>query len=124
MELKTIEDVKKEIGKKVKFGKGDNVSENLKLLDVLEGIIVSVDSNWEHTIDSDVCKFWVAHIDIVDPNDGGTHHLTANKIFSLDEKDDNIVNAKIIEQIKELENKIVVLQASKKKTEIIEEEKP
>ena len=55
MELKTIEDVKKEIGNKVKFIKGDNVSENLKELDVLEGIITKIISSWEHTANGDTC---------------------------------------------------------------------
>jgi len=116
MELKTIEDVKKEIGKKVKFGKSENVSENLKELDVLEGTITKVVSSWEHTADGDVCVSWTTNVDVVDPIDGGLHHLTATRIFGLDEKDDNIVNAKAIDEIAVLEAKIAVLESSKKIT--------
>ena len=123
MEIKMIEDVKKEIGNKVKFGKGDNVSENLKALDVLEGTITKVTSNWEHTVDGDKCTSWVADIDVTDPKDGGLHHLTSDKIFSLDEKDDIIINIKAIEEIAILEAKIVTLEASMVVvSEIIEEE--
>jgi len=111
-ELKTIDDIKKEIGKKVKFGKGDNVSENLKALDVLEGTITKVVSSWEHTIDGDVCKSWTANIDVIDPKDGGLHHLTTDKVFTIDEKDDTIINIAAIEEIAVLEAKIVELEAS------------
>jgi hypothetical protein len=120
MELKTIDDIKKEIGKKVKFGKGDNVSENLKALDVLEGTITKVVSSWEHTKDGDKCMSWNANVDVVDPKDGGLHHLTSNKVFSLDEKNNTIVNIKVIEEIATLEAKIVELEASM--VEVIEEE--
>jgi len=125
MELKTIEDLKKEIGNKVKFNKPESVSENLKALDVLEGTITKVMSNWEHTADGDVCVSWTTSVDVVDPKDGGIHHLTATQVFDLDENDDDIVNIKAIEEIAVLEAKIVVLEASKK-TVVIEEllEKP
>ena len=111
-ELKTIEDLKKEIGNKVKFGKGEHLSENLKALDVLEGTITKVVSSWEHTIDGDVCKSWTANIDVIDPKDGGLHHLTTDKVFTIDEKDDTIINIAAIEEIAVLEAKIVELEAS------------
>ena len=120
MELKTIDDIKKEIGKKVKFGKGDNVSENLKSLDVLEGTITKVNSSWEHTKEGDVCTSWTANVDVIDPLDSGLHHLTSDKVFSLDEKNNTIVNIKVIEEIATLEAKIVELEASM--VEVIEEE--
>lgn len=125
MELTTIDDVKKEIGNKVKFGKGENVSENLKSLDVLEGTITKIMSTWEHTTkDGDVCTSWTTYIDVVDPVDGGLHHLTSDRIFSIDEKDDTIINIEAIEEIVALEDRITVLEASMVKVskEVIEEE--
>jgi len=121
MELKTLEDIKKELGNKVKFGRSDNVSENLKMLDVLEGTITKIVSNWEHTVNGDVCTSWTAYIDVVDPKDGGLHHLTTDRIFSLDEKDDIIINIKAIEEIAELKAKITALEASKISKPIINE---
>jgi hypothetical protein len=111
MEIKTIDDVKKEIGNKVKFAKGESVSENLKSLDVLEGNITKVISTWDHTIDGDVCRSWTANIDVVDPKDGGLHHLTTDKVFTIEEKDDTIINIKAIEEIAELQAKITVLES-------------
>jgi len=111
MELKTIEDVKKEIGKKVKFGKGDNVSDNLKALDVLEGTITKVTSSWEHTKDVDFCTDWTAYVDVTDPKDGGLHHLTADRIFSLDHDDKAIKEISILEKIVKLQDEIWALEA-------------
>lgn len=111
MELKTIEDVKKEIGKKVKFGKGENVSENLKALDVLEGTITKVISSWEHTVDGDKCTSWTANIDVVDPKDSGIHHLTSDRIFSLDHDAKEIKEIGILEKIVKLQDEILKLEA-------------
>ena len=112
MELKTIEDVKKEIGKKVKFGKGDNVSENLKALDVLEGTITKVISSWEHTVkDGDVCTSWTADVDVVDPKDSGIHHLATTRIFGLDSDDKEIKEIGILDKIVKLQAKIAELEA-------------
>ena len=124
MELTTIDDVKKEIGNKVKFGKGENVSENLKSLDVLEGTITKIMSSWEHTKEGDKCMSWTANVDVIDPKDGGLHHLTSDRIFSIDEKDDTIINIEAIEEIVALEDRITVLEASMVKVskEVIEEE--
>ena len=121
MELKTIDDIKKEIGKKVKFGKGDNVSENLKALDVLEGIITKIISSWEHTANGDTCVSWTVNIDVIDPKDGGVHHLSSNRIFTDDTKDIDIVNVRIDDEINKLEERIVVLENSKIFTGIIDE---
>jgi hypothetical protein len=110
-ELKTIEDVKREIGKKVKFGKGENVSENLKSLDVLEGTITKVTSGWEHTKEGDVCISWTANIDVFDPKDSGIHHLTSDRIFSNDTKDIDIKDIAINDQIAEYEAKIAELES-------------
>ena len=113
MELKTIEDVKKEIGNKVKFGKGENVSENLKPLDVLEGVVIKVTSTWEHTKDGDKCESWTANIDVVDPKDGGLHHLTSDKVFSLDHDDKDIKDFAIIDEISKYQVKIAELEAKR-----------
>ena len=123
MELKTLEDIKKELGNKVKFGKGENVSENLKSLDVLEGTITKIMSSWEHTKEGDKCMSWTANVDVIDPKDGGLHHLTSDKVFSLDEKNTNIINIEVIEEINILEARIAVLEASMVKvSEVMEEE--
>jgi len=122
MEIKTIEDVKKRIGLKVKFGRDDNVSENLKVLDVLEGSITKVTSNWEHTANGDTCVSWTTNVDVVDPRDGGIHHLTATRIFDLDEKTDDIINASINDELIKLEERKVELVAKIKINETIEEE--
>lgn len=111
MELKTIEDVKKEIGKKVKFGKGENVSESLKALDVLEGTITKVVSSWEHTENVNVCWSWTANIDVVDPKDSGLHHLTANRVYSIDSDDKEIKEIGILEKIVKLQDEILKLEA-------------
>ena len=110
-ELNTIEDVKKEIGKKVKFGKTDNASENLKALDVLEGTLTKVTSAWEHTVDGDVCTSWTASIDVIDPKDSGLHHLTSDRIFSLDHENKEIKEIGILEKIVKLQDEILKLEA-------------
>jgi len=110
MELKTIDDIKKEIGKKVKFGKGDNVSENLKVLDVLEGSITKVTSSWEHTVGGDTCTSWTANIDVIDPKDGGVHHLSSSRIFTNDTNDDDLINLTSNDEIARLQARIVELQ--------------
>jgi len=112
-ELKTIDDIKKEIGKKVKFGKGDNVSENLKALDVLEGTITKVVSSWEHTKDGDKCMSWNANVDVIDPLDSGLHHLTSDKVFSLDHDDKDIKDFAIIDEISKYQVKIAELEAKR-----------
>ena len=113
-EITTIEDAKSQIGQKIKFGKDESVSENLKALDVLEGTITKIVSTWVHTVDGDICTSWTTSVDVVDPKDGGLHHLTATRIFDLDEKADNIINAVAIDEIAALQAKIVVLESSKK----------
>jgi hypothetical protein len=115
MELKMIEDVKKEIGKKVKFGKGDNVSDNLKSLDVLEGTITKVVSSWEHTKDGDFCTDWTANVDVIDPKDSGIHHLTTTRIFSLDHAGKDIKEIGILERIVKLQDEILALEAELEK---------
>ena len=120
MELKTLEDIKKELGNKVKFGKGDNVSENLKVLDVLEGTLVKVTANMEYMLNVEVCWSWTAYIDVTDPKDGGLHHLTSDRVFANDTKDDDIVNVSVIEEIAKLQTRVAELEASKIK--ITEEE--
>jgi hypothetical protein len=111
-EIKTIEDVKKEIGNKVKFGKSDNVSDNLKELDVLEGTITKVNSSWEHTIkDGDKCTSWTANVDVVDPKDSGIHHLATSRIFSLDHKDQEIKDIDILDKIVKLQDEILKLES-------------
>lgn len=111
MEIKTIEDVKKEIGNKVKFGKGENVSEDLKSLDVLEGTITKIMSTWEHTADGEKCTSWTANIDVVDPKDSGLHHLTTDRVFSLDHNAKDIKDIAINDQIAEYEAKIAELES-------------
>ena len=123
MELKTIEDIKKELGNKVKFSRDDNVSENLKALDVLEGTLIKVTAIMDYMFNIEVCWSWTAYIDIVDPKDGGLHHLTATRVFSLDEKDGTIINIKAIEEIAILEATIITLEAGMVEvSEITEEE--
>jgi hypothetical protein len=60
---------------------------------------------------------------VVDPKDGGVHHLTSDKVFTIDEKDDTIINITAIDEIAVLETKIAALEASMVEvSEIIEEE--
>ena len=113
MELKTLEDIKKELGNKVKFGKGDNVSENLKVLDVLEGTITKITSSWEYTKEGDVCTSWITNIDVVDPKDGGLHHLTTDRIFSIDHDDKEIKNIAITDKVAKLQAEIADLEAKR-----------
>ena len=117
MELKTIEDVKKHIGNKVKFGKIDNVSENLKSLDVLEGTITKVTSSWEHTKEGDKCMSWNANVDVVDPKDSGIHHLATTRIFGLDSDDKEIKEIGILEKIVKLQDEILKLESELELTE-------
>lgn len=116
MELKTIKDAKKEIGNKVKFGKGENVSENLKSLDVLEGTITKITSSWEHTKEGDICMSWTAYVDVVDPLDSGLHHLTSSQIFTDDTYDKDIKNIAITDKIAKLQAEIAELEAKKNAT--------
>jgi hypothetical protein len=116
MEIKTIENVKREIGLKVKFGKSENVSENLKVLDVLEGTITKVTSIWEHTVkDGDVCTDWTANVDVTDPKDSGIHHLTTDRVFSIDHDDKEIKDFAIIEKVAKLRAEIAELEAELEK---------
>ena len=120
MELKTIEEAKTKIGIVVKFCPDENVSENLRGLKVLPGTITKITSNWEHTKDGDVCINFQTNIDVVDPKDGGLHHLTAQRIFTNDTKDKDIVNINAVDEIEKLRARLVELEASKI---IIEKEK-
>lgn len=55
--------------------------------------------------------------------DGGLHHLTSDRIFSIDEKNADIVNIDTINEIAELQGRIAVLEASKiELSELIKEE--
>ena len=61
------------------------------------------------------------NIDVIDPKDGGVHHLSSNRIFTDDTKDIDIVNVRIDDEINKLEERIVVLENSKIFTGIIDE---
>ena len=121
VEIKTIEKAKLKIGNIVKFAPEGEVSENLKGLKVLSGTITKITSNWEHTKEGDICIGFQTSIDVVDPKDGGLHHMTAKRIFDDVEKEFDIVNVAAIDEIVKLQAKIVELEASKVDTKLISE---
>jgi hypothetical protein len=117
MEIKTIEEAKSRIGRLVKFVPEDSVSVNLRALKVLSGALVKITSNWEHSKEGDVCVDFQNCIDVVDPKDGGLHHITAKRIFDDVEKDADIINIDAINEITKLQARIAELEASKTLTE-------
>jgi hypothetical protein len=118
-EIKTIEGAKDLIGLDVHFRIEDIPHENLKVLDILSGVITSIDSNWSYTRDGDVCKSWTANIDVTDPKDGGLYHLSSNKIYAEDTQDIEIINESVNAQIFKLESQITALNETLKKAEEI-----
>lgn len=119
-EIKTIEEAKDLIGREVHFRIENIPHENLKGLDVLSGVVRSIESSWIYTKDGDVCTRWTASIDVTDPKDGGVYHLSSNRIFTDDTKDIDIVNVSIDEEINKLAERIVILENSKVATDIID----
>jgi hypothetical protein len=115
MEIKTIEEAKALIGRLVKFVPEDGISINLRGLKVLSGELMKITSNWEHTKDGDVCVNFQNNIDVVDPKDGGLHHVIAKKIFTDDVKDDDVINFAENDELIKLQKRMDEILASIKK---------
>ena len=111
-EIKTLEEAKAKIGQVVKCCDNSQV-ENLKGIDVLSGTVVKILSSWEHTKDGDKCLSFTTNVDVVDPVDGGVHHLTSEKVFIADTKDDDVKNVTVNEEVAKLQARIIELEASK-----------
>lgn len=111
-ELKTIEEAKLKISNIVKFAPEGGVSENLKGLKVLSGTITKITSTWEHTKDGDVCKSFQNSIDVIDPKDGGLHHMTAKRIFTDDVKELDIINVSENDELAKLQTRMGEILAS------------
>ena len=118
-EIKTVEEAKGLIGREVHFRIENIPHENLKSLDVLVGVVMSIGSNWTYDKDGEVCNSWIANIDVTDPKDGGLYHLSSNRIFTDDTKDIEIINASILAEKAVLEDKIAILNETLKKAEEI-----
>jgi hypothetical protein len=115
MELKTIEEAKLKIGGIVKFAPEGEVSENLKGLKVLSGTITKITSNWEHTKEGDVCVGFHNYIDVIDPKDGGLHHMMGTRIFTDDVKEIDIINFAENDELAKLQKRMDEILASIKK---------
>lgn len=112
MELKTIEEAKLKIGNVVKFAPEGEVSENLKGLKVLSGTITKITSNWEHSKDGDKCTSFQTNVDVVDPKDGGLHHMTGTRIFTDDAKELDIINVSENDELAKLQKRMDEILAS------------
>ena len=112
MEIKTIGEAKNSIMGRVKFGKTENLPENLKDSFVLEGIITEITSTWKHSNSGDICVGFVCSVDVIDPLDGGLHHFTTNRIFSIDERDVDIKNIAITDEIAKIDLRKTELELS------------
>ena len=110
-EIKTLEEAKAKIGQVVKCG-NNSETENLKGIDVLSGTVVKILSSWEHTKDGDKCLSFSPSVDVVDPVDGGLHHLTLDKIFTTDTMDDDVKNVAVNDEVAELQARMDELLAS------------
>jgi hypothetical protein len=111
MEITDIESAKKEIGNKVKFGKID-VPENLKEFDAITGTLIKFLAVMEYAKEDKILSL-TYHVDVVDPKDGGIHHLTTDRIFSIDDKDADIKNIAIIDEIAKLDVRKAELEAQR-----------
>jgi len=114
MELTKIDDIKKEVGNKIKCSKTTDLPANLQDKTAFEGVLLggfyttTFDKGGEKITDFNY------NVDVVDPKDGGIHHLPVKRLFSLDSTEEEVANMPIDDQIAIHQAKIAELEAQKK----------